>query len=215
MPYRFDADYREDATLGDGTPVLLRLVRPADAALLAAGFARLSPESRYRRFFTDKATLSESELRYLTDVDGERHFAIGARRRDRGDEGVGIARFVRLEDQPGVAEPAVAVVDEAQGKGLGRLLLSRLIAAAKERGVERFRFEVLATNAAMRNLLAELAPGSHESADGSTVVVEAVLADLADGAPPQPSTNPLYRLLTLIASGLLLVRQTARDLLQR
>jgi GNAT superfamily N-acetyltransferase len=52
----------------------------------------------------------------------------------------------------------VTVADEAQRKGLGRLLLLRLVAAARERGIERFRFEVLSSNAAMATLIAEIAP---------------------------------------------------------
>jgi len=47
----FTLDYTEHAELRDGTSVLLRLVRPTDKELLRAGFQRLSPESRYARFF--------------------------------------------------------------------------------------------------------------------------------------------------------------------
>ena len=38
--------------LGDGTDIALRPFRPGDGSLLVAGFARLSPRSRYRRFLT-------------------------------------------------------------------------------------------------------------------------------------------------------------------
>ena len=38
-------------TLKDGSRVLLRPAGPTDRALLVEGFERLSPESRYRRFF--------------------------------------------------------------------------------------------------------------------------------------------------------------------
>ena len=74
----FDADYCEHARLRDGREVVLRLIRPDDKELLRRGFLAMSPESRYRRFFTIKHELSDDELRYLTEIDGVRHFALGA-----------------------------------------------------------------------------------------------------------------------------------------
>jgi ribosomal protein S18 acetylase RimI-like enzyme len=170
-PRSFSLDYVEPAVLGDGTRVRLRLVVPEDKDGLRAGFERWSPASRYSRFLASKATLSDAELAYLCDIDYENHFAIGAERDDdeASDQprvGLGIARFIRLADRPEVAEAAVAVADEAQRKGLGELLLRRLIAAAHERGIERFRFEVLGTNAGMVALLAKLAPERSVGVDG-------------------------------------------------
>ena len=110
----FDADYAELARLRDGTPVQLRLVRASDKELVRKGFARLSPESRYLRFFAPKDHLTERELSYLTELDGEHHLAIGAERVPTGadgPEGLGVARFIRLADDPAVAEAAVAVLD--------------------------------------------------------------------------------------------------------
>ena len=66
--------------LKDGTAVRLRLIRPDDKDRLRAGFARLSPESRYLRFFVPKSTLTDAELVYLTETDGVDHVAIGASR---------------------------------------------------------------------------------------------------------------------------------------
>ena len=175
----FTLDYAERAELRDGTPVLLRLVRPADKELLRAGFERLSEDSRYARFFTPKSALSDDELRYLTEVDHEDHLAIGATsERDGEPSGLGVARFIRFADRPEAAEAAIAVADEAQRKGLGRLLLLRLIAAARERGIERFRFEVLRSNTGMATLIAEIAPDrTVETADGA-LSIEIALPDV-------------------------------------
>src|SRR5262249_26789271 len=107
-PRRFDASYRETLELRDGSTVELRPIRPEDKPIFLDGFARLTPESRYLRFFTGKDHLTDAELAYLTEVDGERHFALGAIAPD--GRGAGVARFVRLEDEPDVAELAVTVV---------------------------------------------------------------------------------------------------------
>jgi GNAT superfamily N-acetyltransferase len=210
----FDAAYREQVTLADGGEVELRLVRPEDKELFTRGLDRLSPQSRYLRFFSPKLRFTPAELRYLTELDHETHLAIGAQRigADGKHEGLGVARFVRLPDDPSIAEPAVAVVDDMQGKGLGRILLSRLVAAARERGVRTFRSEVLAENVAMRQLLEDLAPGRVREHDGGTsLVLEMQLPEVPPGAPPHAElTGVLPRLLALAAEGLVRVAHVLR-----
>jgi len=51
-PMHIDCEYSAAERLTDGTAVRLRLLRPSDRDALVAGFKLLSPESRYRRFFT-------------------------------------------------------------------------------------------------------------------------------------------------------------------
>jgi GNAT superfamily N-acetyltransferase len=168
--FRIGWEWHELAWLPDGTAVLLRLLRPEDAPLLLEGFERLSPDSRYRRFLSAKPRLSDAELRYLTELDGVDHVAIAAL--DARGHGVGVARFVRLRDEPGVAEPALTVIDEAQHRGLGRLLLTRLAAAAREREIVRFRSTVLAENRPMRALLRGLHPDAPQVVRDGEVMVE-------------------------------------------
>ncbi len=205
----FNDDYREEVTLKDGSRVLLRLVRPQDKAMLARGLAELSDESRYRRFFTDKRELSQAELCYLTEMDQQSHFALGACTLPEEDRGLGVARFVRLDDDPEVAESAIAVVDEMQGKGLGRLLFLRLVAAARERGVVMFRAEVLAENAAMRTLLQHISPATVESHEDDQVIIRMPLPAVDPSEPVHTSAarDTLYRLLALAAEGLVKVRR--------
>jgi GNAT superfamily N-acetyltransferase len=181
----FTLDYTEHAELSDGTPVLLRLLRPADKELLRAGFNQLSSESRYARFFAPKSSLSDAELHYLTDVDHEDHVAIGAASEcDGGQTGLGVARFIRFADRPETAEAAIAVADEAQQKGLGRLLLLRLVAAARERGIERFRFEVLSSNAGMATLIAEIAPERTVETEAGEQSIEVELPEVEPTQAP-------------------------------
>jgi len=199
----FTLDYEEHAELRDGTLVLLRLLRPTDKELLRVGFERLSPESRYARFFTPKAALSDDELRYLTEVDHENHVAIGAAsERDGTQTGLGVARFIRFADSPETAEAAIAVVDEVQRMGLGRLLLLRLIAAARERGIERFRFEVLSSNAGMAALIADIAPDRTVETAAGVLSIEVALPEVEPSHPPlgAPVGSAIYRLFRAAAS---------------
>jgi GNAT superfamily N-acetyltransferase len=119
------------------------------------GFSRLSNKSRYLRFGGTKNRLSEKDIRYL---DKETHFAICAVKEDSdGNEiGIGVGRFIRSADDPTHAEPAMVFTDDAQGLGLGYLLSLRLIAAARERGVERHDANVLASNSIVLRMMKEL-----------------------------------------------------------
>lgn len=141
--------------LSDGSRVLLRPIGPADRDLIADGFERLSPQSRYRRFFAPLRTLSGHVLDYLTSIDSIDHFAWGAlgRRNDGGWLGVGVSRYVRLPEDPEAADAAVTVVDDWQGRGLGRILLDALVQEALANGITRFEGEVLVENRPMQELL--------------------------------------------------------------
>jgi RimJ/RimL family protein N-acetyltransferase len=142
----------ERVTLRDGAVVVVREVRPGDAALLADGFARLSEESRRLRFLSAKERLTAAELRYFTEVDHHDHEALGALDETDG-RGLGVARYIRHPDDPEAAEVAVTVVDEWQRRGLGTELLTRLIDRAREEGVRRFTALVSADNDATIGLL--------------------------------------------------------------
>ena len=138
--------------LRDGSKVVIRQVQPADAPLLADGFARLSGKSRQMRFLSRKDRLSAAELRYFTDLDHRDHEALGAL--DQADgRGVGVARYVRDAKDPRAAEVAVTIVDDWQGRGLGTELLTRLSARARCEGIHRFTALVADDNVAMAALL--------------------------------------------------------------
>jgi acetyltransferase len=216
----FTADYVERVTLRDGTAVILRLLTVEDAPLLAAGFAKLSPESRYARFLSPKSQLSADELRYLCDIDHEAHLAIGAVFED-GDGagnpiGAGIARFVRLPDHHATAEAAIAVADDAQARGLGKLLFLRLCAAGAERGIERFRCELLGTNTQMAALLAAVAPERSVETSGGVMCVEMALPNIAATEPPtSPApTGPLYAFFRGVAANAIEWTEAVRRLLR-
>lgn len=167
---QFGPGYSARHVLADGTAVTLRLVQPTDRAEFERQFSRMSPDSRYRRFFTGIRELSPEMLDYLTVVDGHDHFAILALAESldlKEEEGAGVARFVRLPHEPDVAEAAVTVVDPFQAKGLGRLLLTQLVLAAHERGVKKFRGEVLASNEPMRRLLEAAGAVGKDLGDGT------------------------------------------------
>jgi GNAT superfamily N-acetyltransferase len=143
--------------LRDGARVRIRQGHRSDRELLLRGFERLSPASRYRRFLAPMPELSESMVRHLTEIDHHHHEAMIALDEQTG-EGIGVARYVRDPDRPDVAEVAVTVVDDWQGRGVGTLLLEVISARASEEGITTFTALMLAANQEMMDLLKELAP---------------------------------------------------------
>jgi RimJ/RimL family protein N-acetyltransferase len=135
-------------TFRGGERVRIRPVTPDDRRRLLSGFERFSERSRQQRFFGVKVKLTEAELAFFTEVDHHDHEALGAID-ERTGAGVGIARFIRLRPGGPVAEAAVSVVDDWQGRGVGRALLEALVERAREEGVERFEATLLSSNRAM------------------------------------------------------------------
>jgi hypothetical protein len=62
----------------DGTRLRFRPIDAGDRDGVASLFARLSPESRRRRFLSAKHELSDAELDYFSDIDHVGHEAIAA-----------------------------------------------------------------------------------------------------------------------------------------
>ncbi len=159
--------------LRDGGAVLVRALVPADHDRFLDAWERLSPTSRFRRFFSPMPSMSESQVSYFTHADQHDHVAIAAVHLDDDGvelEGVGVARFFRLRDRPDAAELAVAVIDEWQGRGIGDVLVDRLVELALDREIVALTGEVLDENHAMRAVFNRLGarwtrgePGAHHA----------------------------------------------------
>jgi len=179
--------------------VLVRPIEPDDKQALARGFEALSPESRYRRFFTPMQRLSPKFLAYLTEVDHHDHEALVAEA--VGDhEPVGVARYIRLKDEPDAAEVAVAVVDHWQGRGVATELLGRLAERARAAGIKRVRATCLAENRDVLDVLEVLGPERRQSLAGGVVGVD---IELPAALEPE---HPVWAVLRRAASGALIFR---------
>jgi RimJ/RimL family protein N-acetyltransferase len=104
--------------LANGTRLRFRPISSDDRDRLARLFARLNPESRYRRFLSPKRPLTPQELVYLTDIDHVTHEAIAAVDQREGSI-VGVGRYAQFADRVAVADVAFTVADALQGMGIG------------------------------------------------------------------------------------------------
>jgi len=142
-------------TLPGGERVLVRPARLSDEGALQDLLYRLSDESVYRRFLSHKKTHPHKELQQLVNLDYENNMALVVTRpEDPGEEILGTARY-DVNGATMVADIAFVVRDDWQGRGIGRLLLRKLSAVARERGLRGFTADVLVHNKPMLEVFHE------------------------------------------------------------
>jgi GNAT superfamily N-acetyltransferase len=185
------------ATLLDGTSVLMRPVTPDDKWRIEEGLARMSPHAVYRRFCRHVARLSETELRYLTEVDQVRHIAWGAVDPEEPSQpGVGIGRLICEPGCPTRAEAAVTVIDPYRGVGLGTLLLATLCALGQQRGIRTLRACILPENSLVLGWFRRL--GAHTvDQDDSMVTLDLRMEEFRQRVPT-PFAELLHRVTAIL-----------------
>jgi acetyltransferase len=138
----------------DGQPLLLRPVKPEDGEAHIAFFAALDPEDVRLRMFTGMRELQPAQLMRFTQIDYDREMAfIATRKRADGEsETLGVARAVSDPDNE-QAEFAVVVRSDLKGRGLGPILMTRLIDYCRSHGTGELVGEVLAYNSRMLGMM--------------------------------------------------------------
>lgn len=143
--------------LEDGRRICIRTVTPADEARLRAGIARMSPRSRYLRFFSGATSPPDWVIERLLDADGTLHLAWGAiDLSDPEEPAMAVVHAMRPDAADRVMEFSVGVVDAYHGLGLGRLLTATLLLDAADEAVDAFSAHVLAENDAARGFIRKL-----------------------------------------------------------
>jgi acetyltransferase len=177
--HRYPADMIDVVRVAGGR-VVIRPVLPQDAELTAAFFRGLSGPARYDRFLSPLREPPPELLAHFTRIDYADHLALVAEVFREGRETViAEARYVRGADR-GSAEFAISVAEPWQGKGLARLMLSKLACRAAAAGIARLTGETLATNRRMIALARKAGFTVKPSADVSgLLVLEKVVAPSA------------------------------------
>jgi acetyltransferase len=140
----------EETITFDGQPLVLRPIRPEDEPAHRVLITRLHPEDVRFRFFGMLREPIATELARFTQIDYEREMAFIATRNDRHGEPetLGVARVATDPDNI-TAEFAIVVRSDFKGKGLGSILLEKLIAYCRSRGTARIIGHVLPDNTRM------------------------------------------------------------------
>ena len=132
---------------------MVRPIRPEDGPQHRAFAEQLAPGDLRLRFFYTRRELPKSELARLTQIDYAREMAFVAvrKRPDGADETIGVVRAVTDPDNVD-AEFAIIVRSDLKRRGLGRLLLAKMIDFLHGKGTQRVVGHVLRENEAMRKL---------------------------------------------------------------
>lgn len=175
-------------TLEDGRRICIRAVGPHDEERLRAGIARMSPRSRYLRFFSGGASPPDWVIERLLAVDGVLHLAWGAiDLSDPAEPAMGVVHAMRPDAGEAVAELSVGVVDDYHGLGVGRLLAATLLLDAADGRLEALSAHVLAENEAARGFIKRLG-AEHVGQDGPQaeyrLEVDAAVARLREERDP-------------------------------
>jgi acetyltransferase len=155
QPSTTDSLTPELFTLRDGTRLIIRPIRPDDADDLQSAFLRLSIESIYLRFLSYKKELTDEEAWHYANVDYTTRMAFVALCEENGkDIVVGVSRYALLDTvHPETAEAAVIVDDKYQSRGIGKLLLWRLVSYARAKGFHYLRGNLQMGNDRMLTLV--------------------------------------------------------------
>ena len=151
----YPKELERDETLAGNGELKLRPIRPEDAPLLAQLVEDLTPEDARLRFFTPLRGLDRSALARFTQIDYDREMAFVLFRNEAPDSLLAVARLAADPDNIR-AEFAIVVRSDSQRRGLGRLMMTRLIRYAWTRGLSELWGDILAENRAMLELCAEL-----------------------------------------------------------
>ena len=157
--------YAVDAVLKDGLTVHIRPIRPDDNDRMMQMWERFSSETIRMRFFAPRR-MTADQMRFFTNVDYKDRFALVA---ETGGKLVGVSRFDRLIDKPGVAEFAVVVEDAEQGRGIGTALVRALAEPAADLGITGFEGDILRENSRMIQMLRDAGFSPAFSSEGSVV----------------------------------------------
>jgi len=134
----------------DGRTLLVRPIRPEDAAAHAEAFRSLNPDDVRWRFFSQLKELPAAQIARMTQIDYDREMAFVAVERlpDGKSRTVGVARLIR-EPGSNQGEFAVVTLPAWKGQGLGRHLMERLFEWGRAQGVKTAVGQVMADNRPM------------------------------------------------------------------
>jgi acyl-CoA hydrolase/GNAT superfamily N-acetyltransferase len=135
-------------TLRADLKILFRPIKPTDEAMMQELFYSLSEDSIYYRFFHRTQVMSHKKVQRFTTVDYQKDMAIVGVVEEYGREKIIAVGRYSLEPESNMAEAALLIQDDWQGRGIGTRLLKYLIQIAKSRKIAGFKAQVLADNKA-------------------------------------------------------------------
>lgn len=161
--------------LRDGTRVVVRPVRQADARHAKAFFGWLSDETRYLRFMYAAKELTPEMMRSALEQDGLRRVSLvvepiePVERAPGEPPAIALGRYAPGSEADS-CEVAITVGDPWQRRGVGHTLLRRLIVLARRGGYRTMCATAFSTNARMVGLARAFGFDVRQEAGGVTAM---------------------------------------------
>jgi acyl-CoA hydrolase/GNAT superfamily N-acetyltransferase len=163
-----------------GQMVTIRPAKPVDERRIREHYYNLDKKDIFLRFFHEKTTFSTSDVEGKSQIDYVKDLTLIAVVGESGfDKVVGVAEYLLLMDR-NMAEVAFTVAKDFQGKGLGKLFLSKLAVAAREHGISGLVAYTAPHNQGMIRLFKTLPYKIKTSFDGEALALSCKFDELFD-----------------------------------
>ena len=158
----------------------LRAASVLDGDRIRAFLTGLSPDALYQRFLTGMSRPSPKVVDYLAGAGAGKALVA-----EYDGVVVGHGLWAPVWDAPArpTAEIAVVVADDHRRRGIGTALIEGLVADLTRHGYQQVRIESLATNRAVRHMVARADPWALPERDGPVWTYELAARTAADRLP--------------------------------
>jgi acetyltransferase len=146
----------EECMAKDGELITVRPILPEDEPHHAEFIKKVSKEDLYKRFFSDVGEFNHEALANLTQIDYDREMAFVAVTKDGNkEEIIGVSRAL-INPENTDAEFAILIRTDVKGKGLGKILMTRIIDYCMSKGTKQMSGITMPTNRGMLTLAQRL-----------------------------------------------------------
>ena len=155
----------------EGETLIIRPAKPVDERRIQEHYYSLEQEDVFLRFFHEKTSFERWEVENKSHIDYIKDLTlIGVIGESGFDKVVAVAEYLLLV-QSNIAEVAFTVNREYQGKGIGKIFMRKIAAAAREQGIAGLIAYTAAHNQAMIRLFKTLPYKVHTSFDGDALTL--------------------------------------------
>jgi acyl-CoA hydrolase/GNAT superfamily N-acetyltransferase len=166
----YPLQFEETAQI-DGQKVVIRPAKPDDERRIQEHYYEMEKQDVVLRFFHEKTAFKHDEVEDISQIDYVKNLTVIAVLGEVGFETViGVGEYL-LQETKNIAEVAFSVAHKWQRKGLGKILLKKLSAAALENGILGLVAYTSAENQAMIKLFRKLPYKIQTNIDYETLIL--------------------------------------------
>ena len=148
----YPAEIDSKHTFKQGVKIRFRAIKPSDEEEMRRLFYRFSDQSVYYRYFAPIKVMPHSKMQEYVNVDFSQVLSVVGLVGESGSGHIiAEARFIKDQRRP-YADVAFVVDERYQNIGIASYLYKMLIRYAKDRGIQGFTADILASNKAMMNV---------------------------------------------------------------